>query len=214
MEAGTQTQVLPGVGGADASPEAISERELLLRARSGNREAQSVLYQQHIYGSPQLRGLLRRAVADEGEREDLLQEVFLTVIRSSGEFRGESRLSTYLFRVTQLTILEAHRSANTQKRGGHIRMVAESEWSENPAHEPKSAPLQYEEIETRLAFERLIQQVPEAYREALRLRIVEELDYQEIATRLGVPANTVATRIFKGKAVLVGLLRNAGYRIS
>ena len=188
------------------------ERELLARARGGDRQAQTTLYEQYIYNSNAIRGLLRRAVHEEAEREDLLQEIFLAAIRGSGEFRGDSRLSTYLFRVAQLTVLESYRAANTQKRGGHIRMVAESDWSENPAQEPSSRPLEFEEIETRLALDKLLEQVPEAYRGALRMRLFDELDYQQIADRLAIPLNTVATRIFKGKTVLVELLRKAGFR--
>ena len=186
---------------------------MLSRARSGDRQAQAELYERHIYGSPAIRGLLRRAVDEESEREDLLQEIYLACVEGSGEFRGDSRLSTYLFRIAQLTVIEAHRAANTQKRGGHIRMVGEAEWTENPAQEPSSPPLQFEEIETRLALDRLMEKVPDAYREALRLRLEEDLDYQQIAGRLGIPINTVATRIFKGKTVLIDLLRKSGFRV-
>ena len=191
---------------------AAEERKLLSRAREGDRQAQATLYEQYIYGSTPIRALLRRAVSDEAEREDLLHEIFLSAIGSAGEFRGESRLSTYLFRVAQLTVLEAYRAANTQKRGGHIRLVGEDEWSENPAQEPQSRPLEFQEIETRLVLDRLMAMVPEAYREALHLRIVDELDYQQIAERLAIPLNTVATRIFKGKTALVDLLRKSGFR--
>jgi RNA polymerase sigma-70 factor, ECF subfamily len=199
---------------ASDAPGSSSERDLLARSRSGDRAAQATLYEQYIHGSPQIRGLLRRAVHDESQREDLLQEIYLAVVGSSGEFRGESRLSTYLFRVAQLTIMEAHRSANTQKRGGHVRLVGDAEWAEHPADEPQSTALEYEEVEVRLALARVMDRVPEAYREALRLRLEEELDYQEIAARLGIPMNTVATRIFKGKAVLIEQLRRAGFRIA
>lgn len=188
-----------------------AERELLSRARGGDRQAQADLYERYIYGSPAIRGLLRRAVPAEAEREDLLHEIFLAAIESTAEFRGDARLSTYLFRIAQLTVLEAHRSANTQKRGGHVRLIGESEWTENPAQEPRSVAFEYEEVETRVLLEKLMERVPEAYREALRMRIVEELDYQQIADRLGIPVNTVATRIFKGKAVLVELLQKGGY---
>ncbi len=192
--------------------QAQGERDLLARARGGDRAAQAELYERYIYNSAPIRGLLRRAVSEETEREDVLQEIFLAVVGGKGEFRGEAQLSTYLFRVAQLTVLERFRAANTQKRGGHIRIVAESEWGDNPAQEPRTRPLEFEEVETRMAVGRLMEQVPEAYREALRLRLFEELEYQEIAERLGVPMNTVATRIFKGKAALVELLRKAGFR--
>ena len=191
-----------------------AERELLARARAGDRQAQAVLYEQYIYGSAPIRSLLRRAVPEEADREDLLHEIFLAAIQGTGEFRGESRLSTYLFRVAQLTVFEAHRAANTQKRGGHVRLVGEAEWAENPAQEPRSSALEFEEVETRLALDRMMEKVPEAYREVLRMRIVDGLDYQEIAERLAIPLNTVGTRIFKGKSVLVELLRKSGFRVN
>jgi len=46
----------------------------------------------------------------------------------------------------------------------------------------------------------------------LRMRIVEDMEYQEIADRLSIPLNTVATRIYKGKMAAVELLRKAGFR--
>ena len=190
------------------------ERELLSRARAGDRQAQATLYEKYIYGSAAIRNLLRRTVNSEAEREDLLHDIFLAVVRGSGEFRGEARLSTYLFRVSKLTVFESHRAANTQKRGSQIRLIEESEWSENPAQEPQYRPLEFEEVEIRLALERMLEQVPEAYRAALRMRIVEELDYQQIAERLAIPLNTVSTRIFKGKTVLVELLRKGGFRVN
>jgi len=199
---------------APAETRDVTERELLTRARAGDRQAQTTLYEHYIYNSPAIRGLLRRSADEEADREDLVQEIFLAVIQSKGEFRGDSRLSTYLFRIAQLTILEAHRATNTQKRGGHIRMITEADWTENPAQEPQSAPLEFAEVETRLALGRLLEKVPEAYREALRLRIVEDLDYQEIADRLAIPMNTVGTRIFKGKTILVNMLRESGFRVS
>jgi RNA polymerase sigma factor (sigma-70 family) len=189
------------------------ERQLLARAREGDRDAQAELYERHIHGSPVIRGLLRRVAASEAEREDLLHDIYLATVQSSGEFRGDSRLSTYLFRVAQLTVLAAHRAASTQKRGGHVRLVGEGEWMEQPSLEPQVRPLEYEEVEVRLAFERLMEQIPEAYRETLRLRVVEELDYQEIADRLKIPLNTVSTRLFKGKSALVALLRKAGFQV-
>ncbi len=208
---------MPGLGGlpfAGTVGDGVTpEQDLLARARRGDRQAQGELYEQHIHGSVAIRSLLRRAVPSEAEREDLLHEIFLAAVEGKGEFRGEARLSTYLFRVAQLTVLDVHRAANTQKRGGHIRLVGEAEWTENPALEPSSRPLEYEEVEVRLALDRLMEEVPEAFRAALRLRIVYELDYQQIADRLAIPLNTVATRIFKGKTVLVKLLQQSGFKI-
>ena len=201
----------PGVGLISA---AATERELLSRARAGDRQAQAVLYEQYIYGSAAIRGLLRRAVSDEAQREDLLQEIFLAATRTEGEFRGDSRLSTYLYRVAQVTILEQYRAANTKKRGGHVRFIQESELAESPSRELRYTPLEFEEVETRLAMDKMMAMVPEAYREALRLRIIEDLDYQQIAERLSIPLNTVGTRIFKGKTVLVKLLQEAGFRVN
>ncbi len=193
---------------------AATERDLLSRARAGDRQAQAVLYEQYIYGSTAIRGLLRRAVADETQREDLLQEIFLAATGTEGEFRGDSRLATYLYRVAQITVLEQYRAANTKKRGGHVRFIQESALAEDQGRELRCAPLEFEEVETRLALDKMMAMVPEAYREALRLRIVEDVDYQQIAERLSIPVNTVGTRIFKGKAVLVKLLKTAGFQVN
>lgn len=137
----------------------------------------------------------------------------LAAIRTGGEFRGDSRLSTYLYRVAQVTVLELHRTANTKKRGGHLRWIQGSELDESRARELGHIPLAFEEVETRLAVDKMMSLVPEAYREALRLRIAEDLDYQQIAERLSIPLNTVGTRIFKGKTVLAKVLQEAGFPV-
>lgn len=211
MEAAVRLPDSGPAPGAGLPAAAAAERELLSRARAGDRQAQAELYERHICGSAAIRGLLRRAVPDPAQAEDLLQDVFLAATRPGEAFRGDCRLSTYLYRVAQITVLEHHRAANTQKRGGQVRFIQESELARSPSGELRCAPLEFEEVETRLALDKAMALVPEVYREALRLRIVDELEYQEIAERLSIPLNTVSTRIFKGKAVLVKRLREAGF---
>ena len=56
----------------------------------------------------------------------------------------------------------------------------------------------------------LIDTLPEAYREAVKLRILEGSSYQEIAGQLNIPISTVSTKIHKGKGLLLALVKSKG----
>src|SRR5439155_17863855 len=65
--------------------------------------------------------------------------------------------------------------------------------------------------EARQILSDLINRLPEAYRETLRLRVLEDLSYEQIATRMQLPLNTVSTKIHKGKKLLASILKERGF---
>jgi DNA-directed RNA polymerase specialized sigma24 family protein len=71
---------------------------------------------------------------------------------------------------------------------------------------------QFESVDAGLAAEKLYSFVPEPLLTPLRLRVDEELSYEEIAKRTGTPINTVATRIFKARGILAKLFGAPGER--
>jgi len=64
--------------------------------------------------------------------------------------------------------------------------------------------------EARQILSDLINRLPEAYRETLRLRVLEYLSYEQIAARMQLPLNTVSTKIHKGKKLLATILKERG----
>ncbi len=82
------------------------EVELLKEARRGDESARETLYRTYFSGSKQVRGLLAREIKNPADREDLLHDAYLSLVRSTAEFRGDSKLQTFVYRVVQITISE------------------------------------------------------------------------------------------------------------
>ena len=68
------------------------EMELMKRASAGDDSAQEILYLTYFAGNKQVRGLLSREVPHEADREDILHDAYLSLLRSGAEFRGDSKL--------------------------------------------------------------------------------------------------------------------------
>jgi len=150
---------------------------------------------------------LTRAPADA---EDLVQETYLKAFRAAGTFRPGTNLRAWLF-----TIL--HNTARNRVRD-HARDTVEvdSEVVERAAEfGSRGGTSEFETPETLLIRQTLapelqqaIDELPEAFREAIWLRDVEEFTYAEIAEMLKIPIGTVMSRISRGRRALYDRLAN------
>ena len=134
--------------------------------------------------------------------EDLLHDIFLVVLRRRHEFRGEAKLSTWLFRITQKVVRWRRRNAAVRRWlwGRHGEDVAE-------AHARVPTPV--EELERREQSLRLyaaLDRLPEKYRTVLVLFALEGLPGEEIAALLDTDPNTVWVRLHRARAKLAELL--------
>lgn len=152
--------------------------------------------------------VFRIALALLGDREDArdaTQEVFLRAFRDLGRWRFESRLSTWLYRMTLNVSREVRRRRWREglKQSRWRLLAAPLLPREAEASEPEAAgPLA-----------RLVQRLPERQREVVLLRVFEDLSVQETAAVLGVPQGTVKSNFFKAIESLRGRLReDGGYR--
>jgi RNA polymerase sigma-70 factor (ECF subfamily) len=151
-------------------------------------------------------GLVLRMIGNQAEAEDLTQEVFVQVFKAIGTFRGESRLSTWIFRIavnlcknrskylrvrhtadqTELDAIEERGKASDVKGGGQLARP-----------DDMLAGKQVERI-----VQRAILELEPSFRECLVLRDVEDLSYEEIESITGLPAGTVKSRIHRARAQL------------
>lgn len=178
-----------------------AEAELLRKAQAGGAEARDELYSTYFAQSKQVQGLLAREVPLPEDREDILHDAYISLIRSKGEFRGDARLQTFVYRVIQIAILQKLRSDRSRRREKMVRLTFELDGEERERSIPVKD-YQFETVEASLAAEKLYQFIPEPLRTAFRLRVSEEMSYGEIARQTNTPINTVATRIFKARAIL------------
>ena len=181
--------------------ERSQEADLLRKAQQGETLAQDRLYREYFADSRQIRGLLAREVPRPEDREDILHDAFVSLIRSKSEFRGDSQLQTFVYRVVQIAVLQKLRSDRARRADKMVRLVIESD-GETRERELAVTDYQFETVDAEAAAQKLYQFLPEPMRTAFRLRVSEELSYEEIASATNAPINTVATRIHKARATL------------
>ena len=152
--------------------------------------------------------LARRLTDSEEEALDATQEIFLRVWRGLPGFRGEAKLSTWVFQIAW-NHLRAHR----RKRGRALHVVGEDmhgsdqlvasaiDTGPDPERRARAAEL-LDRVEGAL------QRLPEHYRVVVWLRDGEELSYQEIADALNLPIGTVRSRLARARAALRELVES------
>jgi RNA polymerase sigma-70 factor, ECF subfamily len=156
-------------------------------------------FQQPVYN------LAIRLLGDSGEAADVVQEVFLKVFRNIGSFRGHSTLKTWIYRIT---VNEAHNARRWFFR--HRRREVELDTNPGDARHWKEAipdrrRSPYEvalEHEQHLMIETALERLNPIFREAVVLRDITGLSYEEIAEILNVSLGTVKSRILRGREAL------------
>jgi RNA polymerase sigma-70 factor (ECF subfamily) len=174
-------------------PPDTEDGELVRRCRAGDERAFELLFRRH---SAQVSGLVYRTLGPSPEQEDLVQEVFLQVVRSLGTFREEARFSTWLYRVAMNVVLMHLRAAARRPR-----LVEEEQGG--PALD--SAPSAHEAFETRqrvAAFYRLLARLSEKKRVVFVLHELEGLTPARIGEIVRAPVLTVRTRLFYARREL------------
>lgn len=152
--------------------------------------------------------LARRLTTTEEEALDTTQEIFLRVWRGLPGFRGEAKLSTWVFQIAW-NYLRAHR----RKMGRSLQVIGEDmnaaqdlvDSAADTAPDPERRARATELLDrVELALERL----PEHYRVVVWLRDGEDLSYQEIAETLDVPIGTVRSRLARARGALRELVES------
>lgn len=179
----------------------IPDAELARRVADGEEAAIRLLTKRH---NQTLFRTARAILRDDAEAEDAVQEAYLKAIRAISNFHGDSKLSTWLIRITVNEALaklrRAKRTAEVIPLAGDLpsgEMMYESTQSETPTPEEEAA-----RAESRRLMEARIDALPETFRTVFVLRAVEELTVEETAAVLGIPEATVRTRFFRARAQL------------
>lgn len=139
-------------------------------------------------------------VNNQADACDIAQEAFLKAYRAIGNFRGESGFYTWLYRIvinTARTFLES-----TSKQRNHVDVDAEDINSQDHQGALTSADSPDRIIESQELQQTIMQalaQLPYELRQAITLREVEGLAYDDIAKLTGVPTGTVRSRIFRAR---------------
>lgn len=147
-----------------------------------------------------------RLLNDRAEAEDLAQDVFLTLYRSAGDFRGESLFSTWLLRIAKNQSLNRIKYLDRRGRLGRRSIEEIHEDRLVPAAGEREAPASPDAIveggQTAAIVQSAIAELDPQHRDVVVLRDVEDLSYEEISGITGLPIGTVKSRIHRGRSAL------------
>jgi RNA polymerase sigma-70 factor (ECF subfamily) len=183
------------------TPSPVSERRLVRALQRGDAAAFDELVRLHQH---KVFGLCVRLLGDRAEAEDVAQEVFLSVFLSIRNFRGESLLSTWLYRVTRnhclnrLKFLQRRAFARSQPLADeNASGAAGSAASSLPRPDQLAEGRQMEAL-----LERAIAELSDEHREVVVLRDLENLSYEEIEVITGLAEGTVKSRLHRARLEL------------
>lgn len=149
--------------------------------------------------------LAYRMVGDEDAAKDMAQESFIAAFNALGEFRFDSKFSSWLFRIAMNKCRDFLRTRKETVSVDDFREVIPSR-----DRTPEQAALL---SQTGDAIQQALGGLPDDYREVIVLKHIEELDYREIADILGVEVNTLKVRAHRGREMLRKLLEEMGVAI-
>lgn len=170
----------------------LYERLLVLRCQTGDEEAYRELIGHY---SPRLRYFLRKMLPHGDRSEDVLQEVWIDVFRQLPRLQDVGAFKAWLYRIARgKKTLELRRNGRAVPVGEDAEEIAASE------DETDFSPADAAEVHAAL------NELGAEHREALVLRFLDDLSYDEIAAIVGCPPGTVRSRIHYAKQALRRLL--------
>jgi RNA polymerase sigma-70 factor (ECF subfamily) len=195
-----------------ASDDVADEARLVARLVARDEAAFNALvraYERRVFA------LLVRMSGSRAEAEDLAQEVFVQVFKGIGSFRGESKLSTWIYRIA--VNLSKNRSKYLRVRKTDRQEQLESLEERAPAAETRRANIapaeRPDDMMAGRQLERIVQaailELEPTFRECLVLRDIEDLSYDEIAAITSLPEGTVKSRIHRARTQLKEIVERA-----
>lgn len=182
------------------------EMDLVRRAQGGDLKAFESLVQMH---EMKIYNLALRMTGNPEDAQDLAQEAFLTAFRRLGEFRMESRFSTWMYRLASNLCIDFLRREKRRKTISYPLEDWEGQAPDIPdhRHDPHA---ELERAEQRRMLEAGLCKLSPEHRQILILREISGLTYDEIGAILGLESGTVKSRIARARLRLRQILIESG----
>lgn len=178
--------------------EEAAERQLIARCRQGSEAAFAELvdaFKGLVYG------VIWRTTNDAGRADDLAQEVFLKIHRGLPDFRGQARLSTWIYRI----VINVCSEARMPSRDWGLDDIAPgTEVARGVASRDRA----FGDLELRDRMEKALARLPPHVRFLVSAHYLDGRKYEELALALDMPVGTVKTHLFRAKRRLRELLES------
>jgi RNA polymerase sigma-70 factor (ECF subfamily) len=188
----SMAEELGGTPGA-SEPAAESDEKIVARVCAGESALFELLMRrnnQRVYRAA------RAIVKDDNEAEDVMQDAYGRAYEHLHEFEARARFSTWL---TRIAVHEALARVRRRNRLASFDAQPEESMPANPASSPEQ---QTSDIEMRTVLESAVEKLPDEFRAVFVLRAVEGMSGAETAECLGIPEDTVKTRLHRARGRL------------
>lgn len=172
-----------------------SEHVLVERCRQGDETAFRELVDQY---KGLVFAVIARSVTNRARAEELAQDVFLKIHKGLPYFRGESKLSTWIFRIV-VNVL-------SQERPELASTSLDAEDDHRPKHEPVAGDRAFSELVMKDRLQKAIERLPVPYQVLINGHYLKGMRYEELAEALEMPMGTVKTHLHRAKRKLRHLL--------
>lgn len=185
------------------APPSSDEAALVAELKAGSEEAFTYLL--GVYQNPAF-NLIFHIVGDQTEAADVLQNVFLKILRGLHHFNGKSSLKTWIYRIAVHEALNHRRSCGRRRfhepfsvddESLHLRVQAAAKGKDRET--PYGV---YEQTERQARVQHVLASLAPPYRTVVVLREIEDLTYEEIAQVMGIAEGTVKSRLRRGRELL------------
>ena len=191
---------------SSVNPERIVDQKLVEKSQRGDKKAFSMLVEKY---QRRLTRLLSRMVRDQSEIEDIVQDSFIKAYRAINNFRGDSAFYTWLYRIGINTAKN-----HLVKLGKRPKAMNDIEIEEIENFEDAQDLRNLETPENSMATKEIIASVnqtietlPDELKEAIQLREIDGLSYEEISDLMNCPIGTVRSRIFRAREAIAEKLK-------
>ena len=140
--------------------------------------------------------ICRKLAGNDSDADDATQEALLSIVRKISSFKGDSKFSTWAYRIATNACLDLIRKRNRRPR------LSFSETTESSYSSERSRPSMEDQISDRLLIEEALHSLPDEFRIPLILRDQTGMSYKEVANVLSLPEGTVKSRIARARARL------------
>ena len=180
------------------------DSELVQRAKAGDKSAFDLLVRKYQH---RIAAVVSRFVRDYGDCQDVVQDSFIRAYKSLPGFRGDSQFYTWMYRIAVNTA--KNHLASKKRRPSSDVELEDAEFIDGGVYVQNNDTPEHELLRDEIAkvVSKALDQLPDDIRQAITLREMEGLSYEEIADVMNSPVGTVRSRIFRAREAIDARLR-------